>query len=280
MFRDDFSNIDVVTTATVRPELIDLTYLSFCDRVLNKFRKRRLIINIDPVGNSNRTVSDVLAVCNKYFDEVVYRCPETPSFSAGFKWCWEQCRSDLILHLEDDWFIKRKVDVADMLGGFDDDEHVSSVMFGRKLHKFSNGEVGGGTFTPNPCFVRKKFIDEALVFFSLDYDPEEQYSNPPDDRKKALGHWKVKIYGQGNVGEPDYVVDTGTMWRKHHRLDKWSVDKKQPGGNPVHTSWKRNNAMKFWLGIWFDFKYYKLMNSLRAKHAISMFNEGLRTSRK
>ena len=278
MFRDDFSNIDVVTTATVRPELIDLTYLSFCDRVLSKFKKRRLIINIDPVGNSNYTASDVLAVCDKYFDEVVYRCPEKPSFSAGFKWCWEQCRSDLVLHLEDDWFIKRKVDVSDMLSWFDNDEHISSIQFGKKLHKFTGGDIiGGGRFSPNPCFVRKKFIEEALVFFSLDYDPEEQYTNPPDDRQNALGHWKVKIYGR--IDEPDYVVDTGTMWRKHHRLDKWDVDKKQPGGNAVNTTWKRN-GMKFWLGVWFDFQYYKFVNSLRAKHAISMFYDGLRSSQK
>ena len=42
--------IDVVMTATVRPDVLELTLFSFFRHFLFQFARTRLIINIDPIG--------------------------------------------------------------------------------------------------------------------------------------------------------------------------------------------------------------------------------------
>ncbi|MBF0261235.1 MAG: hypothetical protein HQL97_05250, partial [Magnetococcales bacterium] len=86
-------HLDVVTTATLRPELLDITYLSFTSKLLAKFPSRRLIINIDPIGEPRATLEQMLEVCHRHFDQVIYRYPDTPSFARAVHWAWQQVES-------------------------------------------------------------------------------------------------------------------------------------------------------------------------------------------
>ncbi len=108
-------NIDITTSATIRPDLLDRTFTSFRENLLNDNHKYRLIINIDPIGENNRTPDDVLKVARKHFSNVVYRIPESPCFPAAVIWCWKQTESDLIFHLEDDWEMSCSIDLDQLL---------------------------------------------------------------------------------------------------------------------------------------------------------------------
>jgi hypothetical protein len=76
----------VVITATLRPEILDLTLTSFLKKFLAQISTTLLIINIDPVGDATCCADDVLAVCRRYFSQIVHRAPEQSSFSAALKW--------------------------------------------------------------------------------------------------------------------------------------------------------------------------------------------------
>jgi len=115
-------SLDIVMTATIRPEVVDLTLKSFFNKFLNQFEKVRLIINIDPIGDEQYNSNDVLNVCYKYIDDVVYNTPNKASFPKAVKWCWEQVQSEYFLHLEDDWLLKKPIDKDILFNIFEDDK--------------------------------------------------------------------------------------------------------------------------------------------------------------
>ena len=55
--------IDVVATTTLRPELLDITYRSFRNRLLNQFTRRRLIINVNPIGDAGVALGALVQKC-------------------------------------------------------------------------------------------------------------------------------------------------------------------------------------------------------------------------
>jgi len=94
-----YEKIDVVVTATLRPEILNLTLQSFYTRFLRQFKQSRLIINIDPIGDKRYGPDNILKICRQYFKEVIYRCPPKPSFSDAVKWGWEQVENRIVSFL-------------------------------------------------------------------------------------------------------------------------------------------------------------------------------------
>lgn len=205
--------IDVVTTATLRPELLDLTYRSFTNRLLNQFTRRRLIINVDPIGDVGASLAEVLQVCHAHFDEVVYRSPETPSFPAAVHWAWSAVQSDYFLHLEDDWLLKKSVSADRVQAYFQQDPTLAEVT----LNLSSNAKAPPG-LSLRPSFFRKAFIDEALPYFDLEQDPEKQWRERIGDDGPMAG-WRFRGYGESDEG--CFVADIGKRWRKASGFRKW-----------------------------------------------------------
>src|SRR5438105_4658591 len=123
--------IDVVMTATLRPEVIDLTLFSFSKNFFAQLDDLRLIINIDPIGESQCQSKDIVEICRRYFGNVIYRSPDQPSFSRAVKWCWEQVEAGLFLHLEDDWLLTKFVPLERVLSRFEQDKDLASLRFNR-----------------------------------------------------------------------------------------------------------------------------------------------------
>ncbi len=205
-------------TATLRPELIDLTLRSFSNNFFKQLNEVRLIINIDPVGDENLRCSDILDLSKHYISDVIHRCPDRPSFSNAVKWSWEQVETDFFLHLEDDWLLRKPVSFISAIDLFVKNPDIASVRFNRSTNSDEEFVTSPG-FSLNPSIIRKKFIDEALPFFSCDLDPEKQFCVMEGEKREALSHWKFACYGGGN--EPPYVIDTGRRWRKFKNLGKW-----------------------------------------------------------
>ena len=118
-------SIDVVEISTLRPKLLNLTLASFQKHFLNQFGKCRIILNIDPVGEENSSQDEILELVNRYSDNVIACTPKTGNFSLAVRWAWSQVESPYFLHLEDDWFLKKRVLKGAILEQFGFDEKLA-----------------------------------------------------------------------------------------------------------------------------------------------------------
>jgi len=245
--------IDVVMTATLRPEIIRLTLHSFHARFLSGFKSARLIINIDPIGDTDCSADDILDICRVYFKDIVYRTPAEPSFAGAVKWCWEQVDTEYFLHLEDDWLLKKGIDFDRALQLFAADRELASVRFNLS-HNPRNGDLYTGGLGLNPSIIRKRFVEEALPSFVLGLDPEKQLK-PALGYHPGLSHWRHILYG--SAGESSYVIDIGKTWRKSKLFDKWD-----PSAPP---SWRKNISTPAPRLLWLKVKhniYYMYLRAL------------------
>jgi hypothetical protein len=250
------ARLDVVMTATLRPELIEITLTSFFNNLLRQLNEVRLIINIDPVGDRRCTADDILKICRRYTGQIVSRCPAHPSFSRAVQWGWEQVETEFFLHLEDDWLLSRRAAIDAALELLATDPDVASVRFNRSTNS-GQTPVRSPGFSLNPSIIRRAFIDEALPFFSCDLDPEKQFCALDGEKAERLSHWRFVCYGSAN--EPPYVIDTGRGWRKFMNLGKW----RQDGGS---VTWQQRQLTRFAFAHYLKHKamiwYWKLRCSI------------------
>jgi hypothetical protein len=198
--------LDVVTTATIRPELLDLCYRSFTSRLLGAFPRRRLILNVDPYGDP-RPAADVADVARRYFGEVVLNTPESGSFPQAVRWGWQQVSSPIFFHLEDDWLLRRQVDLRLVRGAFADPG------VGQLAFQLGQPSARRSTLTLRPSFVRTALMRQLLPLFDIHKDPEKQWS------AAALEGWELRDYPARRM-----LTDTGKKWRKGLGIRKSSAD--------------------------------------------------------
>lgn len=216
--------LDVVVVSTVRPDVLKITLDSFFNKLLYQFDVR-LIVNVDPVGEvGSYSQEDVLQVCRHYCQDIVFRTPETPSFSEAVKWCWQQVQTPIFFHLEDDWCLKRNID-STILSLFDNDKLISIRLNLTSNKKFDHDKqyVYCEGLSLNPSFLRTTYIKELLLAFDVSADPEKQFY------KK----WATKTYSSplfiyyGKANDSSIVIDTGTRWRKAKAFKKWNFSNKK-----------------------------------------------------
>lgn len=215
-------NLDVVTTATLRPELLELTYRSFYNRFFKKIKHCRLIINIDPVPTRDeRQLNEILSICHYWFPEVIYRHPLEASFPAAVQWAWSQTETEYVFHLEDDWLLTKQINPELVIKYFSEAPQLAEVTLNPSRNK-----GGTGRLSLRPSFFRKTFIDSALPLFDLSLDPEKQWNGHTSAGGK-LDSWIFREYGE--IGDGRHMREIGAAWRKRLNLVKWGQGE---------TSWK------------------------------------------
>jgi hypothetical protein len=79
--------LNIITTATIRPNILNITYKNFFNKI-NFPKDTRLIINIDKIGETNKyNENSILNICRKYLNEnqIKYNISNTPSFAKAVK---------------------------------------------------------------------------------------------------------------------------------------------------------------------------------------------------
>lgn len=239
--------MDVVFVACKRPEIIKLTLESFSKNLLDQFDVR-LIVNIDPIGEDQCTQNDVAALCQSYFDNVIFRMPETASFSHAVKWCWEQVETDYFLHLEDDWCLKSYIDYGRLLAYMKDDDVVSVRLSSRDNHKYESYQgdyVFSDAFSLNPSIMRSRYINGLLARFNTEKDPEKQFAC-----RVTEDYTSPKLLVYGGSDQKAIVIDTGTKWRKRKGLLKWNE------ASSKNVSWVQKSACKKRLFYYLKYNLY------------------------
>jgi hypothetical protein len=227
----------------MRPDILDLTLRSFCARMIRNIENVRLIINIDPTPSFNtHRLGDTVNVARRYFSEVLLNTPSLPSFPRAVKWGWEQVHSEFFLHLEDDWFLRRRVSLQSMAEYFEDPDLAGVTL---NPGRNSTSEVG---LALRPTLMRTSFVKEALGLFDVSKDPEKQW-RPHLAAGNPLGKWKFRHYG--TLGDGKYVFDIGAHWRRAHNLRKWGVNEvtwRDLGALGTNTIFVVRYKCLLWLG--------------------------------
>ena len=184
--------LDVCIISTVRPEILKLTLDSFRKRFFNLLRKGfpgikiRGIINIDPAGEPGITPQEMIKNLNlsSYFDIYVLNFPQSPSFPKAVSWCWDQVRTPIFLHLEDDWFLKKTIDFkSDVLDSFDQADNQNKSLVGILCNPSGNKKYPLSSLCLRPSFFRLELIKEIfrssdnpdILSMSISQDPEKNF---------------------------------------------------------------------------------------------------------
>lgn len=230
--------IDVITTATIRPDLLERTLHSF-SRLLAQHDRWRLLLNVDPIGRKDKTRRDVVDVAKQYFDEIVLNLPKEPSFPAAWFWCVEQVENEFVLWLEDDWELLLPVDLIEMIAIMRENEDLASLRLPRweaaerTFRQWNRKKLVGWNgrfmeipedhrrscgYSNNPSLTRRDFLKPMLPHFHGPTDPEKQIAGFNLVLRPWVAYWRYGVY-QAPEG-PIAVRDIGEEWRKANSWGK------------------------------------------------------------
>lgn len=248
--------IDVATTATLRPELLDRTYKSF-EPMFRQHDDWRLILHIDEAGDTDSSWHEIVEVAEKYFSTIkVIATIFRPDFRLAWRRCVQALANRYVFWLEDDWELVQPIDFTEMLRIMEGNPDLASLRLPR-------WESGAGTFrqwnkrqldatlepdffrippenvcncgySNNPSLTRKDFLQPVLPYLDPVMDPEKQIGGGFNGVcRNWLARWQFGVFQKPN--SPAVVQDIGEAWRKKRRLGK--------GNKMQFSTWeKQDNA--------------------------------------
>lgn len=231
--------IDVATTATVRPDLLDKVYASFTKSFLTPRDRFRLVLNVDPIGDDKYTVQDVIDVGKTYFDECVINTPKEPNLSKAVKWCFENVENEYVFYLEDDWILHADVKLEKMISILERNSHLHSLGLNKMEKEAFLGQLKKGQWknveaierhyayiqriSLNPVLIKRDFVNRAAKLIRTNYKPESQLRQPNSAMKKVIGKGKFASYISEEAGYAPILIDVGASWAVK---SKWKKKKK------------------------------------------------------
>lgn len=215
--------IDICMTATIRPNIINETFRSFCENMLTDRSRFRLIINIDPIGEDLKR-KFIVKIARNYFDEIIFNCPDVPGFTKAVIWCWSQTASKYIFHLEDDWRLSTKINIDSIIEILESIENLVSLRLnkertGRSKHSIKYGFIYQPKISLNPTIFNGDFIRKVYPLMDINKNPEKQLrSNNTTELGKYLSIVNHGIYTKDSEGA--VVDDIGRLWMSGSKYRK------------------------------------------------------------
>jgi len=118
--------LEFTTTACVRPDLLNQTYSTLNDVLVDVDLKTEgvLYINIDPVPDkSEQVINEELEVAKSHFREVHHRVGEPGgNFSKAASWALSQPTGGYFFNVEDDWLFDGTICIQDYINKIKSDE--------------------------------------------------------------------------------------------------------------------------------------------------------------
>ena len=241
--------IDIATTATWRPELLEETLDSFFTNLFSSLNAEyRMVINVDPVGSDEDQCGEIKKVVSKYFKSFKINRTNKPSFPKAFRTVWSLCNAPLVFNLEEDWVLNYKLDFPKILEIMENNVSLAHLRLSAFRsteghikcwnHFFPwNGEffeckredIGSVGWCGHPSLNRISFVKGALGRIDPNFNPEKQIKG------RFMGDflikWRFGIYSHQN--HPALIKDIGRPWMAKN---KW----RKAGGNDQHfTMWEK-----------------------------------------
>lgn len=213
--------IDIVMTATLRPEILKITLESFCSKMLINKDDYRLIINIDPIGEEKES-KEVLEVASNYFNNIEYKCSDTPNFTQAVMWTWNKANSKYIFHLQDDWKLLRSINIDYMIEILENNPKLAGLRL-NKEETIANEDETEFTYCPrislNPTLFKSEFIKGVTPLMTVNENPEKQLRpSLKSERGRFIRQWNNGIYIKES--RKRIVDDIGRVWMKNSNYKK------------------------------------------------------------
>lgn len=221
---------EFVTTACVRPKLLDITYTSLNNVLTDVDLKTEgiLYINIDPVPyDSDEKIQEEIEMAESHFNEVYYNIgPNGGNFPRAVSWIFDQPRGDYFFHVEDDWrFHSGYISVDEYIEKIENDPR------GNMLQCVTQSNGGGNRVHFPPSIYKTKKLREILDQYPI---PEE---TDPEQWIKGLKIHKGLV--DYNVVSHNAVKreDMGRNWMRKKNIRKNLVG----DGPAAFTDWDTSN---------------------------------------
>lgn len=223
--------LDITTTAMPRPDIVDRTYKSWTTNLKGvDWSNSTCYINVDPFSEEDQASElrlNVVSVAEKYFGRVVANLPDTPNYSAAYNWVWSSVGNYYVLNLEDDWILKKHVDVNQIKNILDEVETRHEVVFRAYSYKYP-------CYCTSPALVTRDWCHAFGGKLDITKNPETQI------HQRKLGKLKYNFfvpckeqkYYNKDYNVSDYVVafpyngrdciaiDIGREWAKQNDYDR------------------------------------------------------------
>ncbi|NJL70648.1 MAG: hypothetical protein HC888_03030 [Candidatus Competibacteraceae bacterium] len=201
--------LNFTTTACCRPEVIQITYASFKEKLRDvDWGRSTIFLNIDPVPTDRVGRREaVIDVAKRTFGNVVVNQPETANFTAALKWCWTQQQNDVFFNLEDDWTMTKRVSVYELKYLLQGDV----VIINLRAYK----SIRDNRLCLSPGIVNGRWARDVATRLDINYNPEQQLQGHTADNECG-GISDPKYLGMQFPICPNrnYVLDQGRAWLK------------------------------------------------------------------
>lgn len=231
--------IDVTTTATIRPELLEKTFKSFYKYMFkDTSADLRLIMNIDPIGEPGVRLSEMTLVAAKYFgSDMSISLADTGNFSAACKRVWSAVEAPYLFNLEDDWELLRHVDLDEMIRVMDAHSNLAILRLpftdseSTRAKQWNlwypwNGVYfqcpaiyrNAAGFCGHPSLIRTEFMEKVANRLRTDMCPEKQIKGQDEFSKSLLSKWEFGVFQKPHDSKA--IRDIGRQWRYEHNFQK------------------------------------------------------------
>lgn len=178
------------------------------------FSKSTIYVNADSIVHRpdlRDYSNDVIKLLNKNFGQVIWNPTNSPNFSKAIHWCWSQPKEDFFFHIEDDWILKKEININELIQKFDD-----SDVYAVNLRAYSFNQ-------PKPCLLqsvwRKSFCEKFINSLDFDRNPENQLRSFVKETKYYNIHYPEGI--------DDIVVeDIGREWLRKNSIERNHISSK------------------------------------------------------
>jgi hypothetical protein len=203
---------DFTTTACARPDLLERTYNSFFNNLIDvDFHRCTLYINIDPIPDKGQ-VQKCISVSEKFFGKVIYNTPDKANFTRALKWCWSQNGdSKYIFNLEDDWICLRPIRINEYITLLEQKEDRVAV----NLRAYIKPKK---RICLSPSIWKRFYVKSITAKLNDNYNPEKQLRRSYDS-KNFIG---IDIGFYESLHYPNKIIikDIGREWAKNNLLEK------------------------------------------------------------
>lgn len=217
--------LNILTTATPRPEVHEVTLFKTIDSLLSKGPQQKInwYINVDCPSmfseeDRTNTVNNFLSFCRPGLKTYIMADHQSAHFGAAARRLYTACESTgIYLWLEDDWLLR-------------DDAY-----FFELLHKFFNFQYNfflcsiATYVTGNPFFFKQDFFDlikRKYMSIQENIDPELMLF---EGIKEKFNVENPRVVPPNSL-HSQYFFDVGRQWRAQkniHKLDKYQTHLKE-----------------------------------------------------
>jgi len=227
--------LNICLVASRRPELLDHTLNSFKRSVFGRARIGTVRANVDPIFGSDDEQQACVQIILRHFQNADIREPESANFGGAVRWLWNDLPNGLMLHLEDDWICKAKVELGRVRNFMQGNTSAVSLLsqthgprgssdfslLRRKNRLFGLAKLRkrAPCFSTSPGFFEGEFARVCSKLMDPTLDPERQMRPPYN---MPLWHYlrahQCRFY-KTDEGLP-IIEDIGREWQRLNGVTK------------------------------------------------------------